>query len=85
MVEGELHFEQSIAVGMVCSPGILQVSWAGALCVVVAAFVANIAESYVGAVAQGRVGWLTNDVVNILQITLAAGLGVGLAQLIGAV
>ena len=51
----------------------------------VAAFVANIAESYLGAVAQGRVDWLSNDVVNVLQITLAAGLGVGLAQLIGAV
>jgi uncharacterized membrane protein len=39
---------------------------------VAAAFVANTAESVVGATLQGRVAWLTNDVVNALQITLAA-------------
>ncbi len=57
---------------------------AGALCVVVAAFAANIAESYLGAVAQGRVDWLNNDVVNVLQISLAAGLGTALYLLTGA-
>jgi len=39
---------------------------------VVAAFLANTAESFVGATLQGRLPWLTNDVVNALQITLAA-------------
>lgn len=44
-----------------------------------AAFVANLAESYLGAAAQGRVEWLNNDLVNVLQICLAAGLAVALA------
>ena len=37
-----------------------------------AAFLANTAESFVGATLQGRLLWLTNDIVNGLQITLAA-------------
>lgn len=42
-----------------------------------AAVVANFAESFLGATAQGRVGWLSNDVVNMLQISLAAALAIG--------
>ena len=49
-----------------------QVDVRGAACVVAAAFVANILESYVGATLQGKVAWLTNDVVNVAQITAAA-------------
>jgi uncharacterized membrane protein len=45
---------------------------------VAAAFLANTAESIVGATLQGRVPWLTNDVVNGLQITLAAALALAL-------
>ena len=37
-----------------------------------AAVVANIFESYLGAVLQGSVVWLSNDIVNGIQITLAA-------------
>ena len=39
-----------------------------------AAFVATTAESWLGATTQGEAGfeWLTNDVVNAVQITLAA-------------
>ena len=48
-----------------------------------AAFVANLAESYLGAAVQGRVAWLSNDLVNVLQISLAAALGVALAQAAG--
>ncbi|PNH06971.1 hypothetical protein TSOC_006612, partial [Tetrabaena socialis] len=44
--------------------------------VAAAATVANLAESYLGASAQGRVEWLTNDLVNMLQITLAAAIAV---------
>lgn len=59
------------------APGRALTSWtqvdaAGWLAVVVAAFLANTAESFVGATLQGRVQWLTNDVVNALQISLAA-------------
>ncbi|GFR49891.1 hypothetical protein Agub_g11995 [Astrephomene gubernaculifera] len=40
--------------------------------VAAAATIANFAESYLGASLQGRVAWLTNDVVNMLQISFAA-------------
>eukprot|EP00887_Chlorella_sp_A99_P005134 scaffold25.g5134.t1 len=58
------------------------VTGAEAGCVLAAAVVANAAESYVGAVEQGRVAWLTNDVVNVLQISLAAGLAIALRALL---
>ncbi|KAG2450027.1 hypothetical protein HYH02_000131 [Chlamydomonas schloesseri] len=45
-----------------------------------AAVVANLAESYLGASVQGRLPWLTNDLVNMLQISLAAGLAVAANQ-----
>jgi uncharacterized membrane protein len=49
-----------------------------------AAFVANVFESYIGAAVQGRVAWLNNDLVNVLQISVAAGLAVaGKAYLLG--
>jgi len=51
-----------------------QVDAQGALLVAAAAIVANLFESYLGAVVQGRVGWLTNDLVNMIQISLAAAL-----------
>ncbi|GIL95340.1 hypothetical protein Vretimale_1383 [Volvox reticuliferus] len=47
-------------------------TFAAAGVVTAAATVANLAESYLGASAQGRVAWLSNDVVNMLQISLAA-------------
>lgn len=51
-----------------------QVDMQGACLVAVAAVIANICESFLGATVQGRVSWLSNDVVNMLQISLAAGL-----------
>lgn len=45
-----------------------------------AAVVANLAESYLGASVQGRLPWLTNDLVNMLQISLAAALAVAANQ-----
>ena len=54
-----------------------QVDLPSAGLVAAAAIIANFAESYLGATAQGSVEWLTNDVVNMLQISLAAGLAVG--------
>jgi len=41
-----------------------------------AAFIANTFESYVGAGLQGRVPWLSNDLVNVLQISVATALAV---------
>ncbi len=55
----------------------LQVDAAGAGAVVLAAFLANTFESFLGATTQGQQEWLNNDVVNIIQISLAAGLAIG--------
>ena len=51
-----------------------QADLTGALIATLAAFVATTAESWLGATTQGEAGfeWLTNDVVNAVQITLAA-------------
>ena len=56
----------------------MQVNATGAGIVAVSATAANIFESYLGASVQGQVGWLSNDVVNMIQICLAAGLAIGL-------
>ena len=53
-----------------------QVDAAGAAIVVLAAFLANLFESFLGATTQGQNDWLSNDVVNVIQISLAAGLGI---------
>ncbi len=50
---------------------------AGAVIVVLAAFLANLFESFLGATTQGGNDWLTNDVVNMIQISFAAVLGIG--------
>ncbi len=55
-----------------------QVDASGAVAITIAAFLANLFESWLGASAQGRVPWLTNDLVNIIQISLAAGIAVAL-------
>ena len=57
-----------------------QVNGQGALIAAFAAFVATTLESWLGATTQGEEGyeWLTNDVVNGVQITIAAGLAVAL-------
>jgi uncharacterized membrane protein len=54
----------------------VQVDVTDAAIVAAAAVVANIAESYIGAVVQGRIEWLTNDLVNVIQISIAAALAV---------
>ena len=53
-----------------------QLDMLGAVAVVVAALFANTLESVLGATLQGRVAWLTNDVVNAVQICVAAAAGV---------
>ncbi len=45
-----------------------------------AAILANLMESYMGASIQGRVPWLTNDVVNAVQISVAAALAAAARQ-----
>ena len=46
---------------------------------VVAAFVATTCESWLGAGAQGKVKWLTNEVINFLNTLIGAGVGAALS------
>ena len=48
-----------------------------------AAVVANTFESYLGAIVQGKVEWLTNDLVNIIQISVAAALAISIKAGLG--
>ena len=57
-------------------PLCIQVGPECALVVAAAAVVANTFESYLGAVVQGKVEWLSNDIVNVIQICVAAALAV---------
>ena len=57
-----------------------QVSPQGALVVAGAATAANLFESYLGAAVQGRVEWLSNDAINMVQICVAAGLAIAVRQ-----
>lgn len=59
---------------------VLQVSFEDAVLVTAAAVAANLFESYLGAAVQGRVSWLNNDVVNAIQISVAALLAVAARQ-----
>uniref|UniRef100_A0A7S3VGS4 Uncharacterized protein n=1 Tax=Dunaliella tertiolecta TaxID=3047 RepID=A0A7S3VGS4_DUNTE len=58
-----------------------QVSLSGAGIVVGAALLANFFESYLGAALQGRMEWLSNDLVNMVQISLAAAMAIGASTL----
>lgn len=57
----------------------------GAVVATFSAFVATTLESWLGATTQGREGfeWLTNDVVNAVQITIAAGAAVTVGSALG--
>ena len=53
----------------------------GAAIATAAAVIANLFESYLGAASHGRVEWLTNDIVNAIQIVVASGIAVILQKL----
>eukprot|EP00210_Caulerpa_lentillifera_P004688 g4473.t1 len=82
--EGAISVEGTIAgVGTALTYSFLahvleQVSLPGAGIVFLSCVVSNFVESYIGATVQGRLPWLTNDVVNVIQITLAAALAIAL-------
>ncbi|CAL5224908.1 g7673 [Coccomyxa viridis] len=59
-----------------------QVTWRQAAVVAAAATAANLFESFLGAVLQGQKGseWLSNDVVNMIQICIAAALAIGISM-----
>ena len=64
-------------------PPPLQADGQGALAITGAAFLANLFESWLGATAQGRVAWLSNDLVNMVQITLAAAFAMVAVTVLG--
>ncbi|CAM9898474.1 unnamed protein product, partial [Ectocarpus sp. 8 AP-2014] len=49
----------------------------------IAAFVATNFESVLGATTQGKVPWLTNEVVNFVNTVVGAAVGVGLGLACG--
>lgn len=53
-------------------------STAGFASCLVAAFVATTAESYIGAVFQDDIPWLTNEFVNFINTVIGAVVGIGL-------
>jgi uncharacterized protein (TIGR00297 family) len=75
-LEGTLAGLAAAAVYAGAAVSIGQASVADAGIITAAAFLANVFESYLGAIVQGRVEWLNNDLVNVLQISVAAGLAV---------
>ncbi|MGQ9837848.1 MAG: TIGR00297 family protein [Cyanobacteriota bacterium] len=91
--EGAISLEGSLA-GIAAAAGmsglawILGREWVGAnllwlgVCWL-AGILANLAESWIGVVLQPRWAWLTNEVVNGIQTSLAALLAVGLGFLLG--
>lgn len=46
----------------------------------VAAFVATTAESYIGAIFQDSIPWLSNELVNLINTVIGALVGMGLAM-----
>ena len=50
---------------------------------VAAAFVATNVESVIGAVAQDKYAWLTNELVNGIMTVIGAAAGMFIASLIG--
>ena len=48
----------------------------GVVCATIASVIANYAESLIGARFQGGIDWLSNDIVNIIQISLASVLSI---------
>ena len=79
--EGAVSLEGTLA-GIVAAAGVVCIGAALDLVpilptvpvCVLAATIANLFESYLGATIQGKEGvaWMTNDVVNMIQVTIAA-------------
>ncbi|GMH35639.1 hypothetical protein BSKO_03507 [Bryopsis sp. KO-2023] len=86
--EGAVSLEGTLAgFGAALCYGLLayaigQVTLQGALIVFGACVAANLFESYLGASMQGQIPWLTNDVVNMLQISVAAALAISARSLL---
>ncbi|MDY6785693.1 MAG: TIGR00297 family protein [Cyanobacteriota bacterium] len=86
--EGAVSLEGTIA-GATASAAIALLAWAiglleplGVVWCVLAAFIATNLESLIGATLQSKFGWLTNEVVNIINTLIGAAVAMGLAMAI---
>ncbi|CAK9861115.1 unnamed protein product [Sphagnum jensenii] len=87
--EGAVSLEGTLA-GLLASVILSAVAYAlkmtdqtGAIICVVAAQIANLCESFIGAALQGRKGyeWITNDIANIANIMIGATLAILIRRL----
>lgn len=86
--EGAVSLEGTLA-GMLGSAALASVAWALGLILsidigicVIAAFIATNLESVIGATLQSKVGWLTNEVVNVINTLIGAIVAIAIAVLI---
>ncbi|MEN8444805.1 MAG: TIGR00297 family protein [Cyanobacteria bacterium J06555_13] len=86
--EGAVSLEGTLA-GIVGSLALASVAWGcGLISVVgvgiclVAAFVATTVESLIGATVEEQLGWLTHDLVNIINTTIGALVAIALGFLL---
>ncbi|MFE4107637.1 TIGR00297 family protein [Almyronema epifaneia] len=86
--EGAVSLEGTLA-GAIASGVIALLGWwvglipvGGIGICLVAAFIATNLESLIGATLQERFDWLTNEVVNIINTLLGAGIAIGLGWLL---
>ncbi|NJL86637.1 MAG: TIGR00297 family protein [Leptolyngbyaceae cyanobacterium SM1_1_3] len=89
--EGAVSLEGTVA-GALASAVIALLGWlvglispVGIGICIVAAFLATNLESLIGATLQERFDWLTNEVVNVVNTLLGAGIAVGLGWMAGQV
>mmetsp|Transcript_9977 Transcript_9977/g.23816 ORF Transcript_9977/g.23816 Transcript_9977/m.23816 type:complete len:319 (-) Transcript_9977:297-1253(-) len=77
-LEGSLAGVGSAVLFVAAAFALGQIDPQGAAFCVAAAVAANYFESCLGATSQASAPWLTNDVVNMIQITVAAATALGL-------
>jgi uncharacterized protein (TIGR00297 family) len=87
--EGAVSLEGTVA-GVIASAAIALLGWTvglieplGLVLCILAAFVATNLESLIGATLQTKFDWLTNEIVNIINTSLGAGVAILLARAIG--
>jgi uncharacterized protein (TIGR00297 family) len=86
--EGAVSLEGTLA-GVVGSAAIASVGWGvglmgaiGVAVCLIAAFIATNLESVIGATLQAKYEWLTNEMVNVINTLIGAGVAIGLSLLI---
>jgi uncharacterized protein (TIGR00297 family) len=62
--------------------GLHLIGISGVVICAIAAFVATNAESVIGATLQSKFDWLTNELVNVINTIIGAGVAIGIALLL---